>query len=225
MSSVESETRGRLRAHSFNERIADGLVHAIGLAMGLCGAAILVGLTYAHSPEKLGAVAIYALCLIAMLGASAAYNLAHATRFRHLLRRCDHSAIFLMIAGTYTPFIFTLFTPYYAAGLTGLIWTLSLGGILLKNFEPVLFDKVNVVLYLALGWIAVIIIGPLLASLSGFTIAALIVGGALYTGGITFHVWESLPFQNAIWHVFVLAAALCHYFAVLDGVVLRGTLG
>lgn len=222
--SAENAVIGRLRHHSAREQFADGCVHVVGLVAGLAGAVTLMALASAHSPQRIAAVGVYAGGLLAMLGASAAYNLAYATRFRAFLRRCDHSAIFLMIAGTYTPFTLTFIGGWLGLAATGLIWLLALGGIALRMLSPRIFARVNVGLYLALGWIAVLIIGPLLATFSLFTSIALVLGGALYTFGVPFHIWESLPFQNAIWHVFVLAAALCHYLAVLDSVVLRGTM-
>lgn len=219
------ESFGRNRAHSAAERLADGCVHAFGLLAGLSGGVFLVVLTLLQgNSNKLTAIIVYAGGLLAMLAASAAYNIGYATRFRDIFRRCDHSAIFIMIAGTYTPFTTQFFDTGKAVVFTGLIWGLSLGGIAMKIFRPVLFERASVFLYLLLGWVAVLIMGPLLISLSLFTALALVIGGLLYTFGLTFHLWENLPFQNAIWHVFVLAAALCHYFAVLDGVVLRGTM-
>ena len=210
---------GRCRVHSSAEQIADACVHGIGLLAGLAGAIVLLGLSH-DNPQRLAATAVYAGGLLAMLAASAAYNLGYHTRFRTLFRRFDHSAIFLMIGGTYTPFTTGYFGGATAVLVTGLIWSLSLGGIAMKLARPLLFERFSVALYLALGWIALLVIGPLLLAMSGLTAAAIVAGGVLYTGGITFHLWENLPFQNAIWHVFVLGAAGCHYLAVLNGVVL-----
>ena len=210
---------GRARAHSAREQFADACVHVIGITAGLAGGSFLASLA-ADNPQKLAAIIIYTAGLVAMLSASAAYNVGYNTRFRGLFRRFDHSAIFLMIAGTYTPFTTSFFDGPRAYAITGLIWTLSLFGIALKNFRPVQFERYSVMLYLALGWISLLVIGPLLFSMSWVTGLALVGGGVLYTAGITFHLWEELPYQNAIWHGFVLAAAFCHYAAVLNGVVL-----
>ena len=210
---------GRARPHSTGEQWADGCVHAAGLLAGLAGAVVLVVLARDNG-EKLASSIVYSLGLLAMLAASAAYNVGYHSRFRSIFRRCDHSAIFLMIAGTYTPFTTHFFTGFSAIAITGLIWSLSLGGIALKILRPVAFERYSVVLYLALGWIAVLVVGPMLMVMSWLATVALVAGGLLYTGGITFHLWENMRFQNAIWHVFVLAAAGCHYVAVLNGVVL-----
>ena len=220
MASVLIEVRGRSRDHSAGERLADGVVHAVGILAGIAGAALLIQLTLDHNPGRVAGVGVYAAGLIAMLGASAIYNLCYATRFRDLLRRFDHSAIFIMIAGTYTPFVVTYYNNTWAIAIAALVWSLSGAGIAIRILRPDIFDRINVALYLALGWTAVIVIGPLLLTFSAFTGAALLLGGTLYTAGVPFHIWEHLRFQNAIWHVFVLAAAMCHYFAVLDGVAL-----
>ena len=210
---------GRSRAHSTGEQRADALVHAIGILAGIAGALFITRLSSDH-PQKLAAISIYVSGLLAMLSASAAYNVGYNTRFRNLFRRFDHSAIFLMIAGTYTPFTTHFFEGITAFTITTLIWTLSLGGIWVKVYLPLVFERYSVLLYVALSWIALLVIGPLMVTMPTFTAMALLGGGVLYTGGITFHLWERLPYQNAIWHLFVLAAAFCHYAAVLNTVVL-----
>lgn len=223
MMAARQQLIGRLRSHTFHEQLVDGLVHAVGLSAGFAGASALVFFTLTYHPESLAVVCVYCGGLLSMLGASAMYNLAYASRHRDVLRNLDHSAIFLMMAGTYTPFTLTFLPDAFGLATTGLIWILSLAGIGLRFFAPIAFARYNVVLYLALGWIAVLIVGPLLTTtFTLFTGFSLLLGGALYTIGVTFHIWEKLPFQNAIWHMFVLAAAFCHYLAVLEGVALRG---
>ena len=215
----EEPLLGRSRAHSAGEQTADALVHGIGILAGIAGAMFITRLS-SDNPQKLVAIAIYAGGLLAMLSASAAYNVGYNTRFRDLFRRFDHSAIFLMIAGTYTPFTTSFFTGITAFSVTTLIWALSLGGIWVKVYRPLMFERYSVLLYVALSWIALLVIGPLMVDMPTFTTMALLGGGVLYTGGITFHLWERLPFQNAIWHLFVLAAAFCHYIAVLNTVIM-----
>ena len=213
---------GRRRAHTSAERLADGCVHVLGLICGLVGGIFLIVLALGQgNSHKVTAISVYAIALLAMLAASAAFNMFYGTRFRDLLQRCDHSAIFIMIAGTYTPFTTQFFGTTQALAWTAAIWMLCLSSIALKIVRPDWFERCSVVLYLLSGWIGVLMLWPLLATLPMFDVLALMAGGLLYTCGVTFHVWENLPFQNVIWHVFVLAAASCHYCAVLDGVVLR----
>lgn len=211
----------RHRAYTPSERIADNCVHVLGLGAGVIGAAVIVVLSAAQdNPKKLLAVLVYAAGFLTMLSASAAYNIAEATRFRALLRRCDHSAIFIMLAGTSTPFAMNLTNGRAGIAATIGIWLTSVGGIALKWVAPALFERCAVPLFLALGWTSIVLMWPLGTSLPPASAVALIAGGALYTIGVAFHCWESLPFQNAIWHGFVLVAAFCHYLSILDGVVL-----
>ena len=215
-------TDGR-RAHSRRELIADGAVHVLGIVFGVGGAALLLNVAAGQSDAfKLISVLVYALGLIAMLGASAAYNIGYHTGWRSFFRRCDHCAIFLMIAGTYTPFILHYFGGVAAVALTSAVWFASLFGIGLKLVSPRLFEKLSVGLYLLLGWFSVMVFAPCFSAMDASTVAMLVAGGLLYTGGVAFHLWERLPFQNAIWHVFVLGAAICHYNAVLGGIVNAG---
>ena len=219
VSTVDLEPRSR--EHSGSELIADTCIHGVGLGSGLTGAIVLFVVVQRQGDAiKLGAVIVYALALLSMLGASAAYNIGYATRFRALLRRCDHSAILLMIAGTYTPFTMLCHDGAARAALTLGVWAAAIFGIALKWWSPVLFEKIGVALFLGLGWASVLIIGPIATSLPMATIVTLVCGGLLYTLGLLFHVRENLPFHNAIWHGFVLGAAACHYTAVLTGVVL-----
>ncbi|WP_158554664.1 PAQR family membrane homeostasis protein TrhA [Methylovirgula sp. 4M-Z18] len=216
-SAVRREYR---RQHSLSEQIADGCVHVIGILAGLSGSVLLVTeAALRQGPVQVVLVSIYAMALLAMFSASAAYNLFYDTRFRDIFRRCDHSAIFCLIAGTYTPFAIAL-NPVFGASLCAIVWAVAFVGIWLKFTRSDLFDKVSVYIYLAQGWLAVVALHPLASHMRLDVTLTLIAGGLLYTVGVVFHLSERLPFHNAIWHLFVLAAAVCHYTAILDGVVL-----
>lgn len=205
------------------ERTADGWVHIIGLTTGTLG-----GLTLLELSLRLGragqtvAIGVYAACLVAMFLCSAVYNLASPGR-RPLLRRLDHAAIFLMIAGSYTPFTTQSLHGGWAWGMTAAVWTLALAAAGGKLFAPGLGKGFWVVLYLALGWLAVIAVKPLLAGVSAAPMGLLLAGGLIYSAGVIVYVNKSLPFRRAIWHGFVIAAAATQYCAVLTGVVLSPT--
>ena len=204
------------------ERSADRWVHLVGLTGGGVGGLVLLGVSLGVG--RLGqttAVGIYATCLILMFLASAAYNMASPRR-RPLLRRLDHAAIFLMIAGSYTPFTTQRLTGAWAWGMTAAVWTLALGAAAGKLFAPGLGKKFWIVLYLALGWIAVIAIKPFLAGVSAVALILLLAGGLVYSLGIIIYLKKDLPFRRAIWHGFVTAAAATHFAAILNGVVLAG---
>lgn len=202
------------------ERAADFWVHVAGLTAGGVGGLTLLALSI--GPGGLGrtaAVAIYAVCLLAMFAFSAAYNFASEKR-QPLLRRLDHAGIFLMIAGSYTPFTTQSLHGAWALGMTGIVWSLALAGAAAKLFLPGLQRGFWVALYLALGWVAVVALKPLLAGVSLLALGLLAAGGVIYSLGVIVYARRTLPFRRAIWHGFVLAAAGVQYAAILTGVVL-----
>lgn len=199
------------------ELIADAVVHALGVVFGLVAVTALIVLTGVFaSPSEVWSVSVYAAGLIAMLGLSAAYNLWPVSPRKWLLRRLDHSAIYILIAATYTP----IFTQMKGGALTTAlligVWCVAIVGVALKLFLPGRFDRIAVGLYLALGWSGIIAYDTVVNSLPQGTLWFIGAGGALYTLGVIFHAWQQLRFQNAIWHGFVLMGAACHYTAVLD---------
>jgi hemolysin III len=206
---------------SRNERIADAWVHGAGLTIAGVGGAVLLGLAaWRGDLGRFSAVTIFATCWLGMLVSSAFYNLGDGSKYRPILRRIDHAAIFLMIAGSYTPFTTQRFEGAWAIGMTTAVWALALAGVAGKLFLPGLSKKIWILLYLALGWILVIALEPFVR---GVSLAALIlttVGGVIYTLGVLLYLWRALPFRRAIWHGSVLAASGTHYAAILVGVVL-----
>ena len=200
---------------------ADRIIHITGTLAGLVGSALLVGIAAltADRPVFYASV-VYSFCLLTMFACSAAYHLASTASRRASLRQVDHAAIFLMIAGTYTPFTTCRLPGVWAIGMTGAIWTGAVTGAVMKLICPRRVERVSIVAYLALGWMILVGIRPFLGSVDVLTAVLMGIGGVLYTVGIGFHVWRALPFHNAIWHSFVLAAASCQYAAILHGVVL-----
>jgi hemolysin III len=218
-----AETLTVPRDLSRHELVADCIIHILGVAAGSIGGATLIALIAMRGDWlELGALLIYACGLIAMFCCSAAYHLARNSPWRTLLRRCDHAAIFIMIAGTYTPFTLLRLDGIWSWGLTGAVWLIAIIGVLAKFRPRCDLSLASATPYLAFGWVGLIAIDPLFRSLGWATLGLIALGGALYTIGVLIHVRERLPFQNAIWHAFVLAAAAVHYAAVVNGVVLRG---
>jgi len=199
------------------ELIADGVVHVLGLVAGLIAATTLVTLTGVFgSTPTIVSVSVYVAGLLAMLGLSAAYNLWPVSPRKWLLRRFDHSAIYILIAATYTPIISQIKDQMFGLALLAGVWSVAAVGIVLKLFLPGKFDKLSVGLYLAMGWSGLIAYEQVVETLPNLSMWFLGIGGALYTLGVIFHAWRRLRFQNAIWHGFVLSAAACHYVAVMD---------
>jgi hemolysin III len=199
------------------ELIADGIVHGVGVFGGLVAATVLVVLTAIYaSAFEVAAVSVYVTGLLAMLVLSATYNLWPVSRAKWVLRRFDHSAIYLLIAATYTPFIIEMKSSVFAVALLIGVWCLAIVGIVLKLAFPGRFDRLSVGLYLAMGWSGFMLYDAGVAALPGVALGLVIAGGALYSLGVIFHAWQRLRFQNVIWHCFVLSGAACHYTAVLD---------
>ena len=199
------------------ERRADATVHAAGLAFGL-SACVVLGVamqTGGHDLAAIAALAIYASGLMAMLACSALYNLTVDGPRKRLYRRLDHAAIFLMIAGTYTPFALVALGGAWGFGLLAVVWVAAAAGIAVELLDHGRHDGLSVTAYLLLGWTVLPALGPLAAALSPTGLVLLLAGGVLYSVGAAFHLWTSLPYQNAIWHGFVLTAAACHFAAVL----------
>ena len=203
------------------EIIADGVIHTIGVALGVAGAAVLLAIAFsvARSLEA-GSVVIYVIGLLSMLGLSAAYNLWPVSPRKWLLRRFDHSAIYLLIAATYTPFLLRMESGSVPAALLIVVWLTAAIGIALKLRWPGRFDRLSIVLYLVLGWSGLLATAPVAEALRPLTLWLIAIGGALYSIGVIFHVWQRLRFHTAIWHGFVLRAAGVHYAAVLSCVLL-----
>ena len=207
------------------EKLADGLVHALGLSAAAAGGIVLIVLSVVTGggPGLAAATGLYSLCLITMLACSTAYNLTKPTRARPFLRRLDEAAIFLMIAGSYTPFTTQRMEGAWAISMTTLVWALALAGVAGKLLTSRLPDWVWTVGYVAFGWVALIALRPLIQGVPVVALVLLIVGGLIYTtGALLFH--SRLPYRRAIWHGFVVTAAGAHYAAICAGVVFATTL-
>ena len=201
-------------------KCADLVVHIVGLTLALIGGIVLLTLAVgAGSITKVVGVSIYAAGILAMLGFSTAYNFANH-RYRPVLRRLDHAGIFLMIAGSYTPFTTQSLTGGWAWGMTIAVWSIAGLGALGKLFLPGMGRKLWVAVYLALGWLVVVALKPMIAGIAWYALLLLVAGGVLYSTGVIFYVNKRLKFSRAIWHGHVVAAAAAHWAAVLLGVVL-----
>ncbi|MFN9928480.1 MAG: PAQR family membrane homeostasis protein TrhA [Phenylobacterium sp.] len=201
-------------------KCADLVVHVIGLTLALIGGVVLLILAVRAGSISLAVgVGIYTAGLLAMLAFSTAYNFAPARR-RPLLRRLDHAGIFLMIAGSYTPFTTQSLTGGWAIGMTAAVWSIAAFGALGKLFLPGLGRRFWVAVYLALGWLVVVALKPMIDAIAWYALLLLVAGGVLYSTGVVFYVNKKLKFARAIWHGHVVAAAAAHWTAILLGVVL-----
>ena len=207
--------------YSKGELIADGALHVIGVTASLIAAASLALLAAGElPPHATASVLIYGAGLLAVFGCSAAYHLVRRPNLKALLRRFDHAAIYIKIAATYTPFAAVKMGGPAGLGLLGAVWAIAAIGVFTRLALPGQFVRTAYVLYLAQGWACLAALKPLLEAVPATAMALLLLGGILYTAGVAFHLWQKLPYHNAIWHAFVLAASACHFAAVVDAVVL-----
>jgi hemolysin III len=203
------------RLYTLWERRVDASIHGVAIIAGLVGAALLLAVAADHgSRGAVLAAGVYSVALLAMFACSAAYNIGRRSRHQGWLRNLDQAAIFVMIAGTYTPFTTMYPTGWWSLVLTAAVWTVAALGIVARLFRGRLFERISVPLYLSFGWLGLATAAPLVHAIDTHVLALLATGGVLYTAGVAFHLWERLPYQNAIWHGFVVVAAAAHYAAV-----------
>jgi hemolysin III len=205
------------RLESNSECRIDAMVHVVGVTFGLAACAILAIVVWPNEDAAVRlSLAVYGAGLLAMLGCSALYNLAGDGPRKALWRRLDHAAIFVMIAGTYTPFLAITIGGAWGTGLLVFVWTVAAVGVVLKLLHPGRLETVSIAAYLLLGWTVLVAIDRLITAVSLRAFVPLTAGGILDSVGVLFYRWHRLPYQRAIWHGFVLTAATCQYFAILD---------
>lgn len=212
----------RGRPYSRLELIGDAAIHIVGLIVAATLGGILVATSGLQTaPAEWPMICVYVGSLLLVLSVSLAFNLAPIAPIKRLLARLDQAAIFLLIAGTYTPLLALLNdTPTGTLMLIG-IWSAALLGIALKLIVPQHFGRLALLLYLGIGWSGVLIFQSLASVLPASTLLLIVAGGIAYSSGIIFHLWERLHFHNVIWHCFVVLGATIHLWAVLDCMVLQ----
>ena len=204
----------QVRIESRAEHAADGIVHALGIAASLTAFVALLAAYFPKSSAGMAlALAIYAITVIGLFIASAANNMILHENWKPLLQRFDHAAIYLKIAGTYTPLVMMM-GSVFAYAVLAIVWIGALVGATLRLVFGDRFSRISIGLYLLLGWMSLAMLWVMFERLPVGAATLVVVGGLLYTVGVVFHVWERLRFQRAIWHVFVLAASSCHFAAV-----------
>jgi hemolysin III len=205
--------------YTCGERIADGCIHIAGIAASLAAAAILITISFTSLPPLTTvSVVIYSVGLVAVFGFSAGYHLVTLPSLKAILRRCDHAAIFVKIAATYTPFAMVKIGGIAGHTLLGGVWAIAVVGIIAKLAWPQRFPRAAYALYLGQGWAGIAAFNSLMEALSTSTLVLLGMGGCLYTIGVVFHLWRTLPYHNAIWHALVLTASACLFAAVVEAV-------
>lgn len=202
------------------EEIANSITHGVGLALSVLGLVVLVVLASLRGGAlHIVACSVYGATLVAMYGASTLYHSSRRRRPRRVLRVVDHCAIYLLIAGTYTPFTLVMLRGGWGWTLFGIVWGLAVFGVVFKIFFTGKFAIASTLVYLLMGWMAVVAIRPMVEDLPAAAIAWLVAGGLAYSVGTIFFAMHKVRFHHAIWHVFVLLGSVFHYVAVIFFVV------
>jgi hemolysin III len=202
------------------EEIANVTTHGIGLLLSIAGFVVLLVLAAMRGTAwHIVACSIYGATLICLYSASTLYHAVISPRVKRVLRIFDHSAIYLLIAGTYTPFLLVSLRGPWGWSLFGVIWGLAVAGVLFKFWFVERFGILSTAVYIAMGWLVVIAARPVITHVPFTALIWLLAGGLAYTGGVIFFAAKRIPYNHAIWHIFVLTGSICHYFAVFSTVI------
>ncbi|MEM1107072.1 MAG: hemolysin III family protein [Planctomycetota bacterium] len=205
------------------EEWANVLTHGFGLLAVLAAATLLIVFAgIGGEPWRIVTLSIFGGALIAVYGVSTLYHAVQRPRVKRLLRKLDHAAIFLLIAGTYTPLMLVTLGGGWGWSLFGVVWGMAAAGLTLKLVCFDRFGWTQLGLKLGMGWLIVIAIGPVVAALSTPGLLWVVAGGLCYTGGVVFFLWERLKYNHAVWHLFVLAGSACHVMAMVTDVLPQG---
>jgi hemolysin III len=200
--------------YTVREEAANVATHAAGLVASVFGAVVLVYFGIARGEAlHVASAGLYGATLVALYGASTLYHAFRRPGVKRVLRVLDHCAIYLLIAGTYTPFVLVGLGGRLGWSLFAVVWAMAAAGIVFKIFATGRFAVVSTAAYVAMGWLGVVAIGPLIRSLSGSAVLWLLAGGVAYTAG-TFFYHRKIPYAHALWHVFVLLGSVCHFVAI-----------
>ena len=217
------EEHPRSRPYTFAEEVVHAATHGVGFVLSVVGfVALVVAASMRGDAWHVVGCAIFGTTLVLLYAVSTLYHATPDSGAKQLLRKFDHAAIFLLIAGTYTPFTLVSLRGSWGWTLLAVVWGVAILGISLQLVIPRAARHASVPLYLLMGWLAVIAAGPLARAvqLEGFVL--LVLGGVIYTLGVIFYAWRRLPYNHAVWHVFVLAGSACHVICVLGYVIPPG---
>ena len=206
--------------YSFIEELFNGITHGTGMVLSIAALVLLIVFSSIYgSAAHIVSCTIFGVTLTLLYTASTLYHSAQKPQAKKVFKIFDHSCIYLLIAGTYTPFLLVTLRGALGWTMFGIIWFLAVSGVVLKVFFVHRFRIISTVAYVLMGWIIVIAIKPLADSLPSGGLVWLIAGGMAYTLGVVFYAWKRLPFNHAIWHLFVLAGSTCHFIAVIFYVI------
>jgi hemolysin III len=218
MAFIELLLGGRMsyQPDTLKEEIANSITHGVGTGLSVIGGIVLVALAATYGDIwRVVSLSIYAGSLVVLYLASTLYHSFQNPRIKHILRIVDHAAIYVLIAGSYTPFLLVSLRGAWGWTLLGIIWGLAVLGILFKTMFIHKFPKLSTLVYIGMGWLCIVAAQEMLTRIPMGGLIWLAAGGLLYTSGVIFYAWRKLPYHHAVWHVFVLAGSACHYLAIL----------
>ncbi len=195
--------------------VANAVTHGVGAVLAVCGAVYLIAVCAHGTVWQLASCTVFAVTLVLVYVCSTLYHSLVLTGARHVFQVLDHAAIYLLIAGTYTPFTLVSMRGPVGWWLFGVVWTLAVAGVVFKSVALGRFEVASAVVYLGMGWVGVVATRPLVASIGWHGVGWIALGGAAYTLGILFFALDRLKYFHALWHVFVLAGSMAHYVAIL----------
>ncbi len=202
-------------AYTPREELANAISHGLGIALSIAGLVLMVTLAAMHSDAwAVTSTAIFGAALVLLYTTSTLYHSFRDEQLKRLLRKFDHAAIFLLIAGTYTPFLLVSLRGPWGWSLFGVVWGLAAVGVTLKFWFAGRFRLLSTLIYIGMGWLVLAAFRPLMAALPRGGLVLLVAGGICYTGGAVFYLWKRLPYHHAVWHLWVLAGSICHWAAV-----------
>lgn len=217
MSILHDKPRWQNPFYTIQEEIANSVTHGIGTGMAVVGLVVLIVLTAVYGDTRqIVSVSVYGGSLIILYLASTLYHSIQHPKTKKVLRIFDHASVYILIAGTYTPFLILGIRGVLGWSLLAIVWALALIGITWKIFFIGRLEVIATAAYVLMGWMCMLMIKEMLTKLPPVALALLLAGGIIYTIGVIFYAWEKLPYNHAIWHLFVLGGSICHYFAIMS---------
>jgi len=205
-----------MESYTRKQEIVNGLIHGFGILFGISGLPVLTGIATSHgnAPGIIGA-GIFGLCFLLLFTCSTIYHIAQETVIKRIFLIFDHISIYFLIAGTYTPFLLVYMNNTFGISLLSILWGLTILGIFFKTYFIGKMEIISIIIYILMGWIMIVGGRRFFDALPVEVLIFIIIGGGLYSLGIFFYVWDKFLYTHAVWHIFVLSAAICHYVAVL----------
>ncbi len=205
-----------MESYTRKQEVVNGLIHGFGMLFGVSGLPVLTSLATANNniPGIIGA-GVYGFCFLMLFTSSTIYHIAREPAIKQLFMKLDHISIYFLIAGTYTPFLLVFLNNPFGISLLVVLWSLALIGIFIKIRFTGRYEIASTIIYLAMGWIMLVGGRRFFSAVPGDVLLFIVLGGALYSVGVFFYLWDKYMYTHAVWHSFVLGAAICHYIAVL----------